>query len=32
LAHAQSGDLVLTLGCGDIYKAAKIMIHRLQGK
>ena len=32
LAHAQNGDLVLTLGCGDIYKAAKIMIHRLQGK
>lgn len=32
LVHAQSGDLVLTLGCGDIYKAAKIMIHRLQEK
>lgn len=25
--HAQSGDLVITLGCGDIYKAAKIMLH-----
>lgn len=25
-AHAQPGDLVLTLGCGDIYKAAKIML------
>lgn len=30
LQHAVSGDLVLTLGCGDIYKAAKIMIHTLQ--
>jgi UDP-N-acetylmuramate--alanine ligase len=25
LANAQPGDLVLTLGCGDIYKAAKLM-------
>ena len=24
--NAQSGDLIITLGCGDIYKAAKIMI------
>ena len=24
--HAESGDLVITLGCGDIYKAGKIMI------
>ncbi len=32
LKNAKSGDLVLTLGCGDIYKAAKIMIHELQGK
>ena len=24
--HAQAGDLVITLGCGDIYKAAKMMI------
>jgi len=24
--HAQPDDLVLTLGCGDIYKAAKLMI------
>lgn len=23
--HAQSGDLIITLGCGDIYKAAKQM-------
>ena len=30
LDHAQSGDLVITLGCGDIYKAAKIMIKRLE--
>lgn len=28
--HAQRGDLILTLGCGDIYKAAKIMIKKLQ--
>ncbi len=25
LSHAAEGDLVITLGCGDIYKAAKIM-------
>lgn len=30
LDHAQSGDLVITLGCGDIYKAAKLMIKRLE--
>lgn len=23
--HAKSGDLIITLGCGDIYKAAKMM-------
>lgn len=28
LANAHSGDLVITLGCGDIYKAAKLMLHR----
>lgn len=28
--HAQKGDLVITLGCGDIYKAAKIMINKLK--
>lgn len=28
LSHAQEGDLVITLGCGDIYKAAKMMITR----
>lgn len=26
LANAQEGDLILTLGCGDIYKAAKHML------
>lgn len=26
MQHAQPGDLVITLGCGDIYKAAKKMI------
>lgn len=30
LANAQAGDLVITLGCGDIYKAAKIMINKLK--
>lgn len=30
LAHAQSGDLVITLGCGDIYKAAKLMLKKLK--
>lgn len=27
--HAEKGDLIITLGCGDIYKAAKIMIKKL---
>ncbi len=26
LANAQEGDLVLTLGCGDVYKCAKLML------
>ncbi len=26
--HAQEGDLVITLGCGDIYKAAKLMLQK----
>ncbi|MEG2204330.1 MAG: cyanophycin synthetase, partial [Oscillospiraceae bacterium] len=26
LANAQEGDLVITLGCGDIYKCAKMML------
>ena len=28
--HAESGDLIITLGCGDIYKAAKIIIKKLE--
>lgn len=28
--HAQKGDMIITLGCGDIYKAAKIMIKKLE--
>lgn len=28
--NAESGDLIITLGCGDIYKAAKIMIKILK--
>ena len=27
--NAESGDLIITLGCGDIYKAAKLMISKL---
>ncbi len=27
MEHAQPGDLVITLGCGDIYKAAKKMLN-----
>ncbi len=30
--NAENGDLVITLGCGDIYKAAKIMIKMMQDK
>lgn len=30
LENAEDGDLIITLGCGDIYKAAKIMIKRLE--
>lgn len=26
MAHAKEGDLVLTLGCGDVYKCAKMML------
>lgn len=32
LKNVKSGDLVITLGCGDIYKAAKIMINKLNDK
>lgn len=28
LENASDGDLVITLGCGDIYKAAKLMLHK----
>ena len=31
LKYAKAGDLIITLGCGDIYKAAKIMISKLNG-
>ena len=26
LSHAQKGDLVITLGCGDVYKAANLLL------
>ncbi len=29
---AQQGDLIITLGCGDIYKSAKLMIEKLRNK
>lgn len=29
LSNAEEGDLIITLGCGDIYKAAKLMIQKL---
>ncbi|MGN1081336.1 MAG: UDP-N-acetylmuramate--L-alanine ligase, partial [Acutalibacteraceae bacterium] len=29
--NAGDGDLVITLGCGDIYKAAKLMLQKLDG-
>lgn len=28
--NAKSGDIVITLGCGDIYKAAKMMVKELE--
>ena len=28
--NAENGDLIITLGCGDIYKAAKLMINKLK--
>lgn len=30
--NAQAGDLVITLGCGDVYKVAHIIIDKLNGK
>ena len=32
LAQVKSGDLVITLGCGDVYKIAKIIINKLNSK
>ena len=32
LELAEENDLIITLGCGDIYKAAKIMIKKLEEK
>ena len=30
-ANAQPGDLVVTFGCGDVYKVAYLMIEKLGG-
>lgn len=30
LSNAQEGDLVITLGCGDIYKVARMMVNKLK--
>ena len=30
--NAQSGDLVITLGCGDVYKVAKLIVKKLKSK
>ena len=30
LENAEKGDLIITLGCGDIYKAAKMMVQKLK--
>lgn len=30
LKNAQEGDMVITLGCGDVYKVARMMINRLK--
>lgn len=32
VANARSGDLIITMGCGDIYKCAKIMTRLLEGR
>ena len=29
LANAEEGDLVITMGCGDVYKCAKLMSAKL---
>lgn len=31
IENADEGDLVITLGCGDIYKVARMMINKLNG-
>lgn len=31
-ANAEEGDLVITLGCGDIYKAAKLILQKYDNK
>jgi UDP-N-acetylmuramate--alanine ligase len=30
--HAEEGDLVITLGCGDVYKAARLMCDRMKNE
>jgi UDP-N-acetylmuramate--alanine ligase len=30
LANAEDGDLVITLGCGDVYKVARMMVNKLK--
>ncbi len=30
LKNAKKGDIIITLGCGDIYKAAKMMVEKLK--
>lgn len=32
LNNAQDGDLVITLGCGDVYKVARMMVNKLKNK
>ncbi len=31
-ANAEEGDLVITLGCGDVYKVARMMCNKLKGE
>ncbi|HOF68975.1 MAG TPA: UDP-N-acetylmuramate--L-alanine ligase, partial [Ruminococcus sp.] len=30
--NASDGDLVITLGCGDVYKVAKMILKKLQSR
>lgn len=32
VGHAREGDLIITLGCGDIYKAARLMIQAYEAQ